>query len=118
MKELASRMVFETENTLRIIDRFGFDAVVQLNWDTPETPVSIKSVCKIDHWDEDETHNHTILDMNSISNIDTLARLVRMNQKFKVRQYHLKEELAQEYSSYNTIIKRKPTDEYKVSCDG
>jgi hypothetical protein len=80
MRELASRMVFETENTLRIIDKFGFDAVLEINWNTPEeNPVSIKSICKIDHWNQDEKHNHAILDMKSINNVETLARLVRMN---------------------------------------
>ena len=61
-------MVFETENTMRIVDMCGFDAVLELNWNDPTNPVSIKSVCKIDHWDEDEVHKHTILDMNTIHN--------------------------------------------------
>jgi len=51
---LASRMFFESENTIRIISKNGVDTVLELYFKTKLSgqQVKIKSVCKIDMFDE------------------------------------------------------------------
>jgi hypothetical protein len=97
IRVLASRMRFESENTLRIINKHGLDTVLQLHYDKPEDPVEIISVVKIDHFDEFCEEDHAMLDQNLTSEENTLARLVRTNQKFKVKMYHLKQALIDKY---------------------
>jgi len=61
-----------------------------------ENPVIIRSICKIDHFTENtEFDKHGIKDKSFISFDRTLERLVRMSQRFKVRQYHLKSAIEQ-----------------------
>jgi hypothetical protein len=45
IRVLASRMYFEDESQLRIVNKHGLDTIMQLNYDTPDDPVTIKSVC-------------------------------------------------------------------------
>jgi len=72
-------MMFETENTIRIINKHGLDTVIQLNYLDPNDPVKVLSVCKIDHFDEGCCEDHAMLDQAKISDEDTLSRLVRTN---------------------------------------
>jgi len=62
IRVLASRIMFESENTLRIINKHGLDTILQLNYTTPDNPVTIKSVVKIDHFDELGCEDHAMLD--------------------------------------------------------
>jgi len=85
-------MVFECENTVRIINKHGLDTVIQLNVDDfgfckdTANPVIIKSVCKIDHFNPLVTdEKHAILDQKYIKPEDTIARLVKTTQRFKVK---------------------------------
>ena len=93
-------MVFICENMVRIINKHGLDTIIELNVDDngvckdPDNPVIIKSVCKIDHFNPqilDE--KHAILDKKFIKPEDTLTRLIRTTQRFKCKQYHLKDSL-------------------------
>jgi hypothetical protein len=100
---MASRMVFEQEDKIRIINSFGLDSLLLLNIDEKgnikdnKLPiVIIKSVCKIDHYNgAPGVDKHMMMDQKFISFDRTLERLVRMNQRFKVKQYHLKSTLRQ-----------------------
>ena len=65
----ASRMVFEQEDKIRIINGFGLDSVLQLNIDESgnikdkNLPLIIRSVCKIDHFNsEPGVDKHMIKD--------------------------------------------------------
>ena len=74
-------MIFEDENLIRLINKYGLDTVIQLNFDTPEeNPITIKSICKIDHFDDDvNEEKHAIMDQKPIEQHNTLQRLVRTN---------------------------------------
>jgi len=46
LRVLSSRMHFERENQIRVINKNGLDTVMKLNYLTPDTnPVTLKSVC-------------------------------------------------------------------------
>jgi hypothetical protein len=73
--KLASRMIFEEENRIRIINTNGLDTVLRINLKNIKTKaennnsndsVIIKSVCKIDHFDEEVSEKHSILDKNCL----------------------------------------------------
>jgi hypothetical protein len=68
----------------------------------PDT-VRIKSICKIDHFDETKVEKHAMLDRNILEIEQTLPRLVRTNQMFKVRQYHLKAQIKQRDARLKSI---------------
>ena len=113
MQNHASRMVFEQENQIRIINSFGLDSVLQLNIDTngeimcDKLPLMIRSVCKIDHFNTElQDDKHAILDKKFLPFDRTLERLVRMNQRFKVRQYHLESALKQREKYREMVLKR------------
>ena len=85
---------------VRIINKHGLDTIIELNVDEngncidQDNPVIIKSVCKIDHFDPhviDE--KHAILDKKVLKPEDTLTRLIRTTQRFKCKQYHLRDSL-------------------------
>jgi hypothetical protein len=62
---LASRMFFESDNTLRIISKQGVDTILELDFNTTDKSkqVKIKSVCKIDMFDESNSEDkHAMLD--------------------------------------------------------
>jgi hypothetical protein len=104
---LASRMLFYEENKIRIINRGGLDTILELDFKTnnkmgPDT-VRIKSICKIDHFDETKVEKHAMLDRNILEIEQTLPRLVRTNQMFKVRQYHLKAQIKQRDARLKSI---------------
>jgi hypothetical protein len=50
---LASRIHFIGENTIRIINKYGIDSVLELDYHTNDQNerVKVKSTCKIDHFD-------------------------------------------------------------------
>ena len=56
MSVLASRMYFESENQVWVINKYGLDTVLQLNMDAegnvtdPTNTVLIRSIVKIDHF--------------------------------------------------------------------
>jgi hypothetical protein len=72
-------MIFESENRIRVINKYGLDTIMQLNFSTPDTnPVTIKSVCQMDHFDyKIPDEKHAILDQNPIEQSKGLERLVR-----------------------------------------
>lgn len=64
IRVLASRMIFTSENRIRIIGKYGLDTILQLNFEDPiDNPVTIKSVCQMDHFDSEiPDERHAILD--------------------------------------------------------
>ena len=90
LQRIASRIVFESEKQIRVINTFGLDSVLRLNIDgdgnimDKKLPLIISSVCKIDHFNGDNNDKHMIMDQKFLGFDRTLERLVRMNQHFKV----------------------------------
>jgi len=86
-------MLFEKENQIRVINKHGLDAVIQLNYQEQKASIldkvnpklvtngiTVKSVCQIDHFDTKLfSEKHAILDQCFIPQQDTFQRLVRNN---------------------------------------
>jgi len=46
-----------------VINKYGLDTIMELDYTNKETPVKIKSVCQIDHFDRTVSdEHHSILD--------------------------------------------------------
>jgi hypothetical protein len=60
----------------------------------PTNTVLIRSIVKIDHFNtEESSENHAILDRKYLEPELTLERLIRTNQKVKVKMCHLRDAL-------------------------
>ena len=83
IRMLASRMYFEEENRIRILNPGGLDTIMELNFETKnkkgQDTVIIKSVCKIDHFDDKLVEKHFFFDKDVLEMEHTLQRLVRTN---------------------------------------
>ena len=78
-------MIFEREDTIRVINKYGLDTILTLNIKDKENPVTITSACQIDHFDNNTGDKHYMIDQKPIDLEKTLDRLVRTNQHFKVK---------------------------------
>jgi len=55
-------MLFEREDTIRIINKYGLDTVLTLDYLNKDDPVKITSACQIDHFDNSTGDAHYIID--------------------------------------------------------
>ena len=74
-------------------------------------PVLIRSIVKIDHFNTEEAYeNHAILDRKYLEPERSLERLVRTNQKVKVKMCHLRDALEQRELKKTLLDKKKKKD--------
>ena len=75
---MSSRIHFIGENTIRIINKYGIDSVLELDYATKD--VKVKSTCKIDHFNEkNSADKHAMIDQVFIDSENVLERLLRAN---------------------------------------
>jgi hypothetical protein len=82
IRTLASRMIFISEDRIRVINKFGIDTILQLNFDATndEEKITMKSVCRIDHWNVNFCEDaHAILEPVQLDSNMTVERLMRQN---------------------------------------
>lgn len=113
VSKLAKRIMFVSENKLRIINKEGLDVIFKLQEYThiskkgvtkQKAGLKIVSYCKIDNFDpNDFNHNHAILERRALDQSETLTRLIIRSQEHKVWLTHAKV-LAKSYKNYKSVL--------------